>query len=217
MPLPADGAVAGYEFRVGARRVVGEIDSRASARERFEQALVDGRTAGILNQERANLFTQEIGNVPPRTEVAVELTIDQPLTWLPEGMWEWRFPTVAAPRYLGAEGRVPDAPNVTVDVADGPTGVRASLEVAIGDTIADGRRPESPSHGLSIGSGATTRVTLSGDNGAALDRDLGADPRLGRVDPLTAAGVPRACAPHRAGVSTRKLSKCAPDLSPMAQ
>ena len=32
MPLPADGAVAGYEFRVGARRVVGEIDRRASAR-----------------------------------------------------------------------------------------------------------------------------------------------------------------------------------------
>ena len=154
------------------RRVVGEIDRRASARERFEQALVDGRTAGILDQERANLFTQEIGNVPPRTEVAVELTIDQPLTWLPEGMWEWRFPTVAAPRYLGAEGRVPDAPNVTVDVADGPTGVRASLEFVIGDAIADGRRPESPSHGLSFGGGATTRVTLAGDNGAALDRDL---------------------------------------------
>jgi Ca-activated chloride channel family protein len=172
MPLPADGAVAGYEFRVGTRRVVGEIDRRASARERFEQALVDGRTAGILDQERANLFTQEIGNVPPRTEVAVELTIDQPLTWLPEGMWEWRFPTVAAPRYLGAAGRVPDAPNVTVDVADVPTGVRASLEFAIGDALADGRRPESPSHGLSIGSGATTRVTLSGDNGAALDRDF---------------------------------------------
>lgn len=172
VPLPADGAVAGYEFRIGARRVVGEIDRRASARERFEQALIDGRTAGILDQERANLFTQEIGNVPPRTEVAVELTIDQPLTWLPEGMWEWRFPTVAAPRYLGAEGRVPDAPNVTVDVADGSTGVRASLELVIGDAITDGHRPESPSHGLSIGSGATTRVTLSGDNGAVLDRDL---------------------------------------------
>ena len=172
MPLPADGAVAGYEFRIGARRVVGEIDRRASARERFERALVDGRTAGILDQERANLFTQEIGNVPPRTEVAVELTIDQPLAWLPEGMWEWRFPTVAAPRYLGAEGRVPDAPNVTVDIADRPAGIRASLDLNIGDAIAEGRRPESPSHRLSIGGGATARVTLSGDHGAALDRDL---------------------------------------------
>jgi len=173
MPLPAEGAVAGYEFRVGPRRVVGEIDLRAKARERFEKAMVDGRTAGILDQERANLFTQEIGNVPPGTEVQVELTIDQPLAWLSEGMWEWRFPTVAAPRYLGAEGRVPDAPNVTVDVSDGPTGLRASLELAIGDLLAEGRRPESPSHALSIaGGGASVRVTLAGEDGAALDRDL---------------------------------------------
>src|SRR6266705_150329 len=106
LPLPADGAVAGYEFRVGPRRVIGEIDRRAEARRRFEKALVEGRTAGILDEERANLFTQEIGNVPPRTEVVVDLSIDQPLVWLPEGMWEWRFPTVAPPRYLGAEGRV---------------------------------------------------------------------------------------------------------------
>jgi hypothetical protein len=26
LPLPADGAVAGYQFRIGDRRVVGEID-----------------------------------------------------------------------------------------------------------------------------------------------------------------------------------------------
>src|SRR6059036_2022127 len=77
MPLPADGAVAAYEFRVGPRRVVGEIDRRSRAHERFEEALIEGRTAGILDEERANLFTQEIGNIPPRTEVAVELSLDQ--------------------------------------------------------------------------------------------------------------------------------------------
>ena len=173
MPLPADGAVAAYEFVIGDRRVVGEIDRRARARDRFERALIEGRTAGILDQERASLFTQEIGNVPPRTEVAVELSLDQPLVWLPEGMWEWRFPTVAAPRYLGAPGRVEDAANVTVDVADGATGARASLEIVIGDLLADGRRPESPSHRLSVaGRGAATSVTFAGDGGAALDRDL---------------------------------------------
>ena len=173
MPLPADGAVAAYEFLIGDRRVVGEIDRRARARDRFERALIEGRTAGILDQERASLFTQEIGNVPPRTEVAVELSLDQPLVWLPEGMWEWRFPTVAAPRYLGAPGRVEDAANVTVDVADGATGARASLEIVIGDLLADGRRPESPSHRLSVaGRGAATSVTFAGNGGATLDRDL---------------------------------------------
>src|SRR5262245_33778392 len=34
LPLPADGAVSGFSFRIGARRVVGEIDRRRAARER---------------------------------------------------------------------------------------------------------------------------------------------------------------------------------------
>ncbi len=105
-PLPADGAVAGYEFRIGDRRVVGEIGRRASS------------TRGA---------TQELGNVPPCTEVSVELIVDQLLNWVNEGaepgatkpsagtarttggpaeaaaggMWEWRFPSVLPPRYMG--------------------------------------------------------------------------------------------------------------------
>jgi Ca-activated chloride channel family protein len=177
MPLPADGAVAGYEFRIGERRVNGKIEKREKAREQFEQALVEGRAAGLLDQERVNLFTQEIGNVPPGEEVAVELTIDQRLSWLAEGMWEWRFPLVAAPRYLGAEGRVRDAGNVTVDVAERPTGVRASLDLTIRDSLIEGRAPESASHPLALAARTerergATRVTFSEEGGAPLDRDI---------------------------------------------
>src|SRR5690348_12930568 len=100
--LPADAAVSGYSFTIGARRVVGEIDRREAARERFEQALLEGKTAGLVEQERSSLFTQEIGNIPPATEVVATLTIDQRLRWLDDGAWEWRFPTAVAPRYLGA-------------------------------------------------------------------------------------------------------------------
>src|SRR5690242_12802233 len=39
LPLPADAAVSGFAFRIGERRIVGEIDRRASARERFERAV----------------------------------------------------------------------------------------------------------------------------------------------------------------------------------
>jgi Ca-activated chloride channel family protein len=198
MPLPADGAVAGYEFCIGERRVVGEIDRRAAARERFEMAILQGRTAGLLDQERASLFTQELGNVPPGTEVAVTLTIDQPLAWVSEetggaaGEWEWRFPTVVPPRYLGAPGRVPDAQAITQDVADGPTGAHVAIDFVIRDRIPEGRGPESPSHRLTIGRAAAgkevptspdrppaapgtlmpaVRTTLAGET-AALDRDI---------------------------------------------
>src|SRR5687768_10329228 len=64
VPLPADGAVSGYAFTIGDRRTVGEVDRRARARERFEEALIQGRTAALLDQERSSVFTQELGNVP---------------------------------------------------------------------------------------------------------------------------------------------------------
>jgi len=171
-PLPAEGAVAGYEFRIGERRVVGRIDRRAAARERYAQALVEGRTAGLVDQERANLFTQRLGNVPPGVEVVVELHVDQKLRWLAEGLWEWRFPTVTAPRYLGAEGRVADAGKVSVEVAGGGTGIRASLDLVVHDPLPEGGAPRSPSHAIRTGGADTLRVTLAADNGAALDRDV---------------------------------------------
>jgi len=166
-PLPARGAVAGYEIRVGERVIRGEIDRRGAARERYEQALVEGRTAALLDQERANLFTQNVGNVPPGVEVTVVLTVDQPLAWLAEGMWEWRFPTAAAPRYLGAEGRVPDAEEVTLDVNHGRSGIEATFELAIGDEISESE-PTSPSHAIRA---EHSRVRLEAE-GAALDRDI---------------------------------------------
>ena len=76
LPLPADGAVSGFSFRIGGRRVVGEVDRKKAARERYEQALVEGRSAAILEQDRSSLFTQEIGNIPPGEEIIAEVIVD---------------------------------------------------------------------------------------------------------------------------------------------
>ncbi len=171
VPLPADAAVSGYAFRIGDRRMVGEIDRRADARQRFEEAILEGQSAALLEEERADLFTQEIGNIPPGEEVVVEISIDQRLAWLDEGAWEWRFPTVVAPRYLGAEGRVPDAERVTVDVADRPLDARTSLALCVHDSTT--RAPSSPSHALDVATnGATTDVVFRDEEGARLDRDV---------------------------------------------
>jgi Ca-activated chloride channel family protein len=170
LPLPADAAVSGFAITIGARRIVGEIDRRAAARERYEDALIQGRTAGLLEQERSSLFTQELGNVPPGADVLVEVLLDQRLAWLDEG-WELRFPTTAAPRYLGESGRVPDAALVTQDLATGPVDARLSLSLAIRDALSFGRMPSSPSHALVVGSqDGAALVTLAAD--APLDRDL---------------------------------------------
>src|SRR4051794_8654010 len=61
MPLPADAVVSGFSFRIGDQRIVGEVDTKQKARERFEEAVLEGRTAALLDQERSSLFTQRVG------------------------------------------------------------------------------------------------------------------------------------------------------------
>jgi Ca-activated chloride channel homolog len=197
VPLPVDGAVAGYVVHIGDRRIVGEVERIEAARERFETSLVEGKSAALVEQTRPNLFNLEIGNIPPGVEVLTQLTVDQRLTWLGEGAWEWRFPTVVAPRYLGAEGHVADADRVSVDVA--PAGVTAGARVAL--TIRDlmsGGAPTSPSHSTTAApiSGGV-QVTLAGA-ASALDRDVVVRwPSAGHETGLTLdTGRPAANRPH---------------------
>lgn len=173
LPLPADGAVAAYSFTIGGRRIRGVVDVKERARERFVRAISEGRTAAILDQERDGLFTQELGNVPPGEAIEVELGVDQPLLWNGiVGGWELRFPTVAAPRYLGGPGRTPDAARVTVDVADAPLPVRCSLALQLLDAVIDGH-VESSSHALTVESRrGVTHVSFGDARGVRLDRDV---------------------------------------------
>ncbi|NOY24813.1 MAG: hypothetical protein GXP62_02980, partial [Oligoflexia bacterium] len=154
VPLPADAAVAGYAFDLQDQHIVGQVEGRQAARERFEEAILDGRTAALLEQDRSSLFTQEIGNLPGGTEIVCELLLDQALQWEPScdphedlaGGWTWRFPTVVAPRFLGQDGRVPDSARVVVDVAETGTDARLTLSLRIRDALTGPAR--SPSHGL---------------------------------------------------------------------
>lgn len=173
LPLPADGAVGGFQFQVGELTVRGEVDKKNRARERFEAALAEGRTAALLEQSRSSVFQEEVGNIPPRQRVIVEVVIDQKLSWLDEGAWEWRFPTVVGPRYMGGAGRVPDAAKMQVDVASGPIAHRVMLTMHVRDNVPAGGRFESPSHALDVAPMAgRTMVALKDPAGARLDRDV---------------------------------------------
>jgi Ca-activated chloride channel homolog len=177
LPLPHEAAVSAFSFTLGERTIEGEIDTKGNARERFDDAIASGHTAALLEEERSTVFTQELGNVPPRTEVVARITIDAllPYVSLPgRGQWELRFPLTVAPRYLGETGRVPDAARLAVDVhevsAETP---RASLSLVVRDGLPEGRSPESASHALQCArSGSAFEVSFGGDGRAPLDRDV---------------------------------------------
>jgi len=134
MPLPADGAVVGYTFRLGERVVRGRIETREKAQEDYVKALIGGKTAGLLEQERADTFTQTLGNLPPGSRVEVEIEVLHPLAFLPgvgggAASWEWRFPTVVSVRYGGGADVAADRALPT----EAGIPARVSAELVVGE------------------------------------------------------------------------------------
>ena len=112
-PLPHRAAVDDMSMVVGQRRIVGLVRRRAEAREIYENALAQGMTASLLEQERPNIFTQSVGNIPPGQEVLIEISYVDVLEY-DQGTYEFQFPMVVGPRYIPAG--VPDAGRITPPV-----------------------------------------------------------------------------------------------------
>jgi len=170
MPLPADGAVSGYAFQIAGRTITGRVDRKRAAREEFERAVASGKTAALLEQERADMFTQAIGNLPAGEALTAFIAVDLKLVWLPEGEWELRFPTVIGPRYLGTAETAADARGTAIETRADGVAARIQIAIKIGDAIAAGRTAASPSHALHVGDDGL--VELRDVAGARLDRDI---------------------------------------------
>jgi Ca-activated chloride channel family protein len=107
-PLPHGGAVDEMVMTVGGRRIRGTILPRAEARTTYETAKAAGHVAGLLDQERPNVFTQRLANIPPGARVVIEIAYVETLQQ-DEGRFEWVFPMVVAPRYTPGRLRAQDS------------------------------------------------------------------------------------------------------------
>ena len=97
-PLPHEAAVDDMTMVIAERRIVGVIQRREDARRIYEQALLAGQTAALLEQERPNIFTQSVGNIGPGQEVNIEISYVDVLRY-DVGSYEFQFPMVVGPRY----------------------------------------------------------------------------------------------------------------------
>jgi Ca-activated chloride channel family protein len=111
-PLPQDAAVDDMVMTVGDRRIVGQVKEREEAREIYEAAKAAGHVAGLLDQERPNIFTQSVANIEPGVQVVIEISYVETLRY-EDGVFEWVFPMVVSPRYIPGQptSKVPEVPD----------------------------------------------------------------------------------------------------------
>src|SRR4026208_1597206 len=73
-PLEEGASVCGFEARIGDIRVVGKVEDRGKPFEAYNEAIRFGHGAYLLDQERPDVFTASIGNIPPGQEVSIRIT-----------------------------------------------------------------------------------------------------------------------------------------------
>ncbi|MGE5813505.1 MAG: VIT domain-containing protein, partial [Acidobacteriota bacterium] len=172
-PLDEGAAVCGFEAVVDGTLVIGEVEEREKAFEKYDDAIAQGHGAFLLDEQRPDVFQASIGNLPPGKDVLVRLTYVTELS-VEQARARFTIPTTVSPRYAPARDRTgvgqpdSDALNPPVNWRV-PYGLDLSVRVRMPGRITT---LESPSHPVSVSmddSGAT--VTLA-QGTVALDRDF---------------------------------------------
>lgn len=181
-PASTKVSVHGMKMTIGDKVVTAQIKEKETAKEEFEQAKSEGKSASLLEQQRANVFTMSVANIMPGDVIRIELHYTE-LISPTEGIYQFVFPTVVGPRYASPtmdengetaewvetpylqEGKTPDAAyNITVNLSTG---------VPISNLTCN-------SHDINVvqESDSTAKVTLSDPDDYAGDRDFILDYQL---------------------------------------
>ncbi|WP_163989634.1 VIT domain-containing protein [Pyxidicoccus caerfyrddinensis] len=181
-PLPSDGTLSAFSMTCAGRRVEGVVKEREEAFRTYDDAVTAGHGAALLDQERPNVFTAQVGNLLPGEETVVEVEFLQAVT-AEEGSVRWMLPTLVAPRYIPGNpsgdrtghggmdptSRVPDADRITPPIGEVHYGLRMDLLVDLGREVV----VESPSHPITVNRESGTRMRVGFSRGeVSLDRDL---------------------------------------------
>jgi Ca-activated chloride channel homolog len=186
-PLPARAGVTDFVATLAGRRVVGVLKERGQARVDYEQALVSGQRAAIVEEDRSDVFSVRVGNLGPGEEAVIEMLLTGPLGF-EDGEATFRFPLVVAPRYTTGNplpgdqtgdgtapdtDAVPDASRVTpprLADDDQRPDVALSLTVDGGGLAVSDLRASVPTAVTEAPSDGVTRLQV--EPGTRADRDF---------------------------------------------
>ena len=175
-PASARAAVYRMTMRVGDRLLTARIEEKQKAREEYQEALNQGRTASLLEQQRPNIFQMNVANILPGDTITVEMCYTELL--IPEsGVYEWVYPTVVGPRYSNKNEETAAAGDKWVSNPYTHQGVAPSYSFDCRVRLNAGmpiRDISCPSHKMNIrfGGSSLAELSLSPDELSGGNRDL---------------------------------------------
>jgi Ca-activated chloride channel family protein len=97
-PASTRAAVYAMSMRIGDQIIVAKIKEREKAKQEFDKAKAQGKSASLLEQNRPNVFSMSLANVMPGDQIEIELRYTELLAPT-DGIYEVVYPTVVGPRY----------------------------------------------------------------------------------------------------------------------
>jgi len=187
-PLDESSAVCRFEVDIGGKRIVGKIEEREKAFEKYDAAMAQGHGAFLLDQDRPNIFTASVGNLMPGQEAVVLLTYATELEQTVDSI-RMLIPTTIAPRYIPPDvARKMDPAeldHITPPAVLGgvPYGLKLNVEL---EAASDIREISCPSHPARVSlSGKKASVELMGEN-IQLDQDFVLTAKLAKSNDASA-------------------------------
>lgn len=155
-PMPDEASVTSCVMQIGQRRVQAVIKKRQEARQEYEEAVAIGHHGALLEQERPNIFTMNVGGIEAGEKIEVIVDYVQRVPFQAGG-GRFRLPLVVAPQFIPGKptgeqaggfspdtDEVPDASRITPLVA--PEGVPYDAEISLSFAPGFRTKVSSPSH-----------------------------------------------------------------------
>ena len=164
-PASTRAAVYAMKMTMGERTIIAKIKKRDEARQEYEQAKQQGKSASLLEQQRPNVFQMNVANIMPGDEIKVEMSYTELL--IPtDKEYEFIYPTVVGPRYSNQSAATAPATehwvqNPYLHQGEAPTyGFDINVHIAAGMAL---QKIFSPSHKVDVRYTGNTGATIALD------------------------------------------------------
>ncbi len=141
LPMSSDAAVDSMTIRIGERTIKGEIKRKNAARKIYARARQSGQVAALLEQQRANIFTQNIANIEPGKSIVVKISYVELLKF-EDGRYSFRLPTTIGKRFFAqssdlnsASNKLAQALNLTSGGSTKPGNIEINVDLQAGMPI----------------------------------------------------------------------------------